>query len=200
MNNNDWASLEDFAVLFGYFWHRDFPIDPKHLGARRADWTIHIGNVVRNIADLIGWYPRFESGGRTDAIIRNAQGQDLIALEWEWKDILRKEGEIVEDELNKLQKHSASHKETLLYCGLVTYTHTPNIEEVYKHVIKKWEGISCPLLLVLIDFKDDKKYWSGRIFRNIRMSKFNGKNAEKDFRILPALPWELPGTRWEQLK
>ncbi len=49
-----WASPEDFATLFQYFWYRDFPIDQVSTGAKRADWTIHIGVVVRNVADLMG--------------------------------------------------------------------------------------------------------------------------------------------------
>lgn len=81
MNNNDWASMKDFATLFGYFWHRDFPIAPKALGARQVDWTKHIDAIVRNIANLCGLYTRYEWGGRQDAIIRNANYQDLIALE-----------------------------------------------------------------------------------------------------------------------
>ena len=49
-----WATPEDFATLFQYFWHRDFPMDQRSTGARRTDWTIHIGVVIRSIADLMG--------------------------------------------------------------------------------------------------------------------------------------------------
>ncbi len=49
-----WATPEDFAALFQYFWNRDFPISERATGARRIDWTIHIGVVVRSIADLMG--------------------------------------------------------------------------------------------------------------------------------------------------
>ncbi len=86
-SNQSWATLEDFATLFQYFWHRDFPIDEKRaVGARRADWTIHIGVVVRNIADLMGLVARFERGKRKDAVLRSTEG-DEIAIEWEWEDI-----------------------------------------------------------------------------------------------------------------
>ena len=78
-----WATPEDFATLFQYFWHRDFPIDPKAVGAKRTDWTIHIGVIVRNIADLMGLVARFETGGRTDAVLRSTEG-DEVAIEWEW--------------------------------------------------------------------------------------------------------------------
>jgi len=29
MLEENWASVEDFATLFQYFWHRDFPMDEK---------------------------------------------------------------------------------------------------------------------------------------------------------------------------
>ena len=83
-----WATPEDFATLFQYFWHRDFPLDQKAIGARRADWTMHIGIVVRNIADLMGLVPRFEIGGKKDAVLRGWHGPEIaideIAVEWEW--------------------------------------------------------------------------------------------------------------------
>ena len=89
-----WASPEDFATLFQYFWHRDFPIDQIATGAKRTDWTIHIGVVVRNIADLMGLVTRFERRGRKDAVLRSAGG-DEIAIEWEW-------GGVWGNELDKL--------------------------------------------------------------------------------------------------
>ena len=86
MLKGGWASIEDFATLFQYFWHRDFPMDQKSPGARRSDWTIHTGIVVRNIADLLGFHSRFESGKRKDAVMRNTE-QDVVALEWEWEGV-----------------------------------------------------------------------------------------------------------------
>ena len=91
--NETWASPEDFATLFQYFWYRDFPIDQKATGARRVDWTIHIGIVVRNVADLMGLVTRFESGGRKDAVLRSTDG-DEIAIEWEWSGVLGKANEL----------------------------------------------------------------------------------------------------------
>ena len=49
----NWATPEDFATLFQYFWHKDFPIDPLSPGAKRTGLTIPIGIVVQSIADLI---------------------------------------------------------------------------------------------------------------------------------------------------
>ncbi len=119
-----WATPEDFATLFQYFWHRDFPIDEISIGAKRADWTIHIGVVVRNIADLMGLVTRFERGGRKDAVLRSANG-DEVAIEWEW-------GGVWGNELEKLYNHDAwrsdkTKTKILKYAVLITYTHTPQL-------------------------------------------------------------------------
>ena len=110
-----WASPEDFATLFQYFWYRDFPIDQKAIGARRSDWTIHTGIVVRNIADLMGLVTRFESGKRKDAILRSAEG-DEIAIEWEWGGVFGKANEV-----QKLRDHKVrpKGKERLKYAVLM---------------------------------------------------------------------------------
>lgn len=43
-----WATPEDFATLFQYFWYRNFPIDQKAVGARRTDWTIHMSSCAKH--------------------------------------------------------------------------------------------------------------------------------------------------------
>ena len=93
-----WGTPEDFATLFKYFWHRDFPMSEGAVGARRTDWTIHIGLVVRSIGDLMGLATRFERGGRKDAVLRSLEG-DEIAAEWEWRGVW-------ENELCKLREHN----------------------------------------------------------------------------------------------
>ncbi len=186
-----WASPDDFATLFQYFWYRDFPMDAKKaIGAGRADWTIHIGIVVRNIADLMGLVTRFERGGRKDAILRSTEG-DEIAIEWEW-------GGVWGNELEKLKQHKVwsidrSSERLLKYAVLITYTHTPNIEKVYDHVMKEWERAPWPLLLILIDLEESKKFL--KEFKNMQMSVFY-KGERKELRVAPAFPWEVPGTRW----
>lgn len=191
-----WASPEDFATLFQYFWYRDFPIDQKARGARRSDWTIHIGIVVRNVADLMGLVARFESGKRKDAVLRSTKG-DEIAIEWEWGGVFGKA-----NELDKLKCHKVrpKGKERLKYAVLITYTHTPNIKEVHKLVKAKWEegeGARWPLLLILIDVIDvpKPKFPTGKEFVNIQMSVFD-KGERRDLRLAPAFPWQVPGTRW----
>ena len=159
-----WAMPEDFATLFQYLWHRDFPMDQSAKGARRTDWTIHIGVVVRSIGDLMGLATRFERGGRKDAILRSTQG-DEIAVEWEW-------GGVWGNELKKLKNHQVwssekGREKSLRYGVLITYTHTPNIKRVYSHVMNEWEGARWPLLLILIDLEESKKFPMGKDFKNI---------------------------------
>ena len=181
-----WASPEDFATLFQYSWYRDFPMDAKMAtGVGRVDWTIHIGVVVRNMADLMGLVTRFERGGRKDAILRSTDG-DEIAIEWEW-------GGVWGNELKKLKDHSVrpKGKEELKYAVLITYTHahraTPDMEKVYNHVIKEWEGARWPLLLIRIDVIDVPKrnITSGREFQKIQMSVFQG-GERREIRSAPA--------------
>jgi len=194
MLEGSWASPEDFATLFQYFWHRDFPMDQKSPGARRSDWTIHTGIVVRNIADLMDFHSRFESGKRKDAVMRNTE-QDVIALEWEW-------GGVWGNEIKKLKEHrlwsyDKDSARLLRYAVFITYTHTYNIDKVYKHVLDEWEGASYPLLLILIDVEESKIFFSHKEFKNIQMSVFyKGKRTE--LRSAPAFPWKVFGTRWSR--
>ena len=193
MDEDTWASIEDFATLFQYFWYRDFPMDAKKAtGAGRVDWTIHIGVVVRNIADLMGLVTRFERGGRKDALLRSTEG-DEVAIEWEW-------GGVWGNELEKLKHHKVWSKDKgserlLKYAVLITYTHPPNIPKVYDHVMEEWKGARWPLLLILIDLEESKEFGSHKEFKNIQMSVFH-KGKRRKLRVAPAFPWEVSGTRW----
>jgi len=187
-----WATPEDFATLFQYFWHRDFPIDETATGAKRADWTIHIGVIVRNIADLMGMVTRFESRGRKDAVLRSVDG-DEIAVEWEW-------GGVWGNELDKLKHHNVwskdkAHERPLRYAVFITYTHTPNIAKVYDHVTQSWEDGKWPLLLILIDVEKCKRFSTGKEFKDVRMSIFH-PSGRKELRTAPAFPWKIEGSRW----
>lgn len=190
-----WAAPEDFATLFQYFWHRDFPTDEISSGAKRTDWTIHIGIIVRSIADLMGLVTRFESGGRKDAVLRSADG-DEVAIEWEW-------GGVWGNELDKLRCHKVwskdKKKESLEYAVLITYTHTPNIEKVYQHVRDKWKGSQYPLLLILVDVEKSRSFSSGKAFNYIQMSLFN-ESGQRVLRRVPAFPWNVESSRWHPRK
>ena len=187
-----WAIPEDFATLFQYFWHRDFPIDQISTGAKRTDWTIHIGIIIRNVADLMGLVTRFERRGRKDAVLRSAD-RDEIAVEWEWSGVWG-------NELQKLKRHEVWGKDKateglLKYAVLITYTHTPNIAKVYDHVTQSWQDAKWPLLLILIDVEKSKRFSTGKEFKNIRMSTFD-PSGRKELRTAPAFPWKVEGSRW----
>lgn len=187
-----WAAPEDFATLFQYFWHRDFPMGQGATGARRSDWTIHIGIVVRNMADLMGLYARFESGHRKDAVLRSGQG-DEIAVEWEWNGVWG-------NELDKLREHKVWHPKKvsarlLRYAVLITYTHTPNIEKVYEHVRNEWKDARWPLLLILIDLEESAKFFSRKEFKHLNMSVFES-DCQRKLRQAPAYPWNVHSSRW----
>lgn len=188
-----WATPEDFTTLFQYFWHKDFPIDQRSTGAKRTDWTIHIGVIVRSIADLMGLVTRFEAGGRKDAVLRSTDG-DEVAIEWEWEGVWKA------NELQKLRTHKCwsptkDPNKLLKYAVLITYTHSPNIAKVCEHVKKEWEGAPWPLLLVLIDLEESKKYYSGKEFKGLHMFIFSAGECAK-LREAPAFPWDVEGTRW----
>ena len=118
---------------------------------------------------------------------------DEIAVEWEW-------GGVWGNELKKLKNHRVSSpekgKERLLKYGvLITYTHTPNIEKVYSHVMNEWEGARWPLLLILIDLEESKKFPMGKDFKNINVSIFDASGQRK-LRVAPAFPWNVESSRW----
>ena len=193
-----WASGEDFATLFQYIWYRDFPIGggPRAVGALRSDWTIHTGLVVRSIADFIGLWARFESGQRTDAVLRSGEG-DEVAVEWEW------DGVWGQNELQKLKNYKVwsrnkGSKRLLRYAVLITYTHTPNIEKVKEHVLAEWQGAPWPLLLILIDVEESNKFTSGKEFKELNMSLFDTV-GQKNLRTAPAFPWSVESSRWRVL-
>ena len=194
MEEDTWASIEDFATLFQYFWHRDFPMDQKSPGARRSDWTIHTGIVVRQIADLMGFHSRFESGKRKDAVLRNME-QDVVALEWEWEGVWGNEIDKLKN--HKMWSYDKDSQRKLQYAVFITYTHTYNIDRVYERVLAEWEGAPYPLLLILIDVEESKEFFSHKEFKNIQMLVFHkGKNIE--LRSAPAFPWKVAKTRWSR--
>lgn len=179
MVEENWASVEDFATLFQYFWYRDFPLSRQAIGAHRVDWTIHIGIVVRNIADLMSLVTRFEAGGRKDAVLRSADG-DEVAIEWEW-------GRDVDKELKKLYEHRKlwpKSKKGLKYAVLITYT--DNIENFCKQVMEKWKDARWPLLLILIKVEKvpRKEFSSGRKFEDIQMYRLTRMSRKNVFELL----------------
>src|SRR5579871_4698330 len=100
-SSQDRPWLTDFATIFAHLWYRDFPLQwSLRDKAQPADWTTHIGIAVRSTADLLGLFTHFESGGRTDAVLRDTCGA-VAALEWEWASLHR--GDSVITEFEKLK-------------------------------------------------------------------------------------------------
>lgn len=188
-----WARPEDFATLFQYFWHRDFPIDREATGAHRADWTIHIGVVVRNLADLLGLYARFEAVGRKDAVLRAWSG-DEVAVEWEWEGVRDNELDKLRDP-RRVWKRGRDAPKQLKYAVLITYSQTQDIDKAYEHVKERWEKAPWPLLLILIDFRKSRKFSSGRELKNINISVFDS-SERRDLRAAPAFPWNVEESCW----
>jgi hypothetical protein len=198
VTEDKWAALEDFATLFQYCWYNNFPIDKIiATGAKRADWTIHIGLVVRRVGDLLGFVTRFEHGGRTDAILRSTDGDEIV-LEWEWEDTDR-------EEIKKLEKHKVwnSHQtpnRTLKYAVIIIYNDNSaeNKDEMCKNISNEWNKVSYPLLLILIDGVKSKELYSKRKFTTINMWKIF-KGEVNELRSEKAVPWEIDKTRWSYL-
>ncbi len=188
-----WATIEDFATLFQYFWHRDFPIGQGATGAKRADWTIHTGVVVRQMADLMGLVTRFESGGRKDAILRGDDG-DEIAIEWEYESTWSNELEKLRN--HKIWRPGGRADKPLRFAVLITYAPVSQIEQVHLKVGTKWRGASWPLLLVLVDYADSERSRTRREFQCIHASAFDREGRRDGLRTAPALPWRVEGSRW----
>jgi len=185
-----WAKPEDFAALFQYFWHRDFPIDQKKAtGAKRIDWTIHIGVIVRSIADLMGLVTRFERGGRKDALLRSSDGDEL-AIEWEWQGVDK-------NELSKLKSHKGwPQGKQIKYAVLITYTNVDRFEDDFEQVKKYWADAKWPLLLILVGSKKSRLYSTGRDFDVIRFYLIDSGNQIL-LRESPAVPCNVAGSRWQ---
>src|SRR5262249_53976446 len=112
--------LTDFATIFAHMWYRDFPLQRSLRDkAQRADWTTHIGIAVGSTADLLGLFTHFESGGRTDAVLRDTRGA-VAALEWEWAALHR--GDSVITEFEKLKDRCAGEDHRgVRFAGLIGY-------------------------------------------------------------------------------
>jgi hypothetical protein len=183
--------LRDFATIFAHAWYRDFPIQPPvRIKAQRADWTIHIGVAVRATADLLGLFSHFESGGRTDAILRDRTKAPVAAFEWEWIRLGKKT-----NELEKLKRASRDPKFACIqFAAFITYSRESEAEENLARVLKSWEGAAVPLLLTAIVFQwKDKR----RVFKRMTFHEVHDGAAQL-LRDQPAYPWEVKGSRWEQ--
>ena len=200
--------LEDFATIFAHMWYRDFPLQPSfRLKAERADWTTHIGIAVRSTADLMGLFTHFESGGWTDAVLKDNGGHAVAALEWEWSSLHR--GDAVVTEFKKLMGCCAKEElRGLRFACLIGYArsgigsrgagdYAERTAAVLDSYEKRWVGDLPPLLLVAIHFDTTGQRKAGREFTRVAMDVIKG-GTRKPLREQTAYPWKVTGSRWEQ--
>jgi len=177
---------KDFISIFNAFWYRDFPLVKglKEAGSR-AEWTIHLGICTRSTADLLGYFTYFESGGRTDAIIKDNDEKVIANLEWEWK-----EPRFIEKVNEVRQLHSA--RENCKFSVFVSYSDNRYHDQNLLAVLEQWGSVAEPLVLILIRFNLN----SSRVFD--LMETYHIQNGKvRKVRRQKALPWDASGTRWE---
>ncbi len=179
-------AIKDFICLFNAFWYRDFPLSEsyKALGSR-AEWTTHIGSCVKSCADMLGYFTYFESGIRTDAVIKDNQGNDIAHIEWEW-------WQPHSDKVNEIKK-LFSEKSHAKFSVLFSYSREDKHIENLKSIQKQWKNSTSPLIVFLITFKYEK---GARWFDNLETYIVKDGKMKK-VRTQPALPWHTVGTRWE---
>jgi hypothetical protein len=192
--------LTDFATIFAHMWYQDFPIRSLKFKAHRADWTIHIGVTVRATSDLMGLLTRFETGGRTDAVLTDNRDRHLALVEWEYEGLHKGDSGVTEfDKLNK----SCSDQQDLRFACLIVYrvvgptsSHAGKVKDATRTVesyTKRWTS-RPPLLLVAIEY-DWQTKGSFRNFRRITMDRIAGGEKAR-LRSQPAYPWKVDGSRW----
>ena len=107
------------------------------------------------------------------------------------------------NELEKLKSHRAWRPKgveprPLAYGVLITYTHTPNVDRVREHVSHQWAGSGWPLLLVLIDVEESKRFTSGKEFKSMRSMLFSVKGEARILSESPSTPWGVAASRWSE--
>jgi hypothetical protein len=166
----------DFVTLFNYLWYKDFPVDKNNGLAKRANWTIHMGLVIRQCASLLQARALFESGGRTDAVVQYSDEEILTFVEWEWS---RAHTDI--NEIKKL-RGKASQAAFQTFIG---YSRIDDIQAALDQTLHTWVDAESPLIYFLITYDVEK---GSRHFKDLVTYQFT-KNRYKKIRSQPALPW-----------
>lgn len=168
----------DFVTLFNYLWYKDFPVTEADGLANRANWTIHMGLVIRQCASLLGARALFESGGRTDAVLQYTANDILTFVEWEWK---RAHTDI--NEIEKLRSKASQ----AAFQTFIGYSRVEDVKDALEQTSSTWADAERPLIYFLITYDVVK---GSRHFNELVTYQFT-KNRYKKIRSQPALPWTV---------
>ena len=171
----------DFITLFNCLWYQDFPVTADDGFVGRANWTIHLGLVVRQCAKLMGAKALFEQGGRTDAILKYPDGQILSNVEWEW---IESHKEKVE-ELKKLRQQVADSDVPPAFSTFISYSTGANLPAAIEKAKELWAECNKPLIFFIITFERQS---GSRVFAELQ-THFFSRGRHKKVRTQPALPW-----------
>jgi len=134
----------------------------------------------------MGYFTHFEHGNRTDAVIKDNKGMDVAHIEWEWQQPF-KEG------VNEIKKLYEA-RDGAEFSVFISYSRTQDHEKNIAKINRDWKKSDIPLIAILVTFDF---YDRVRHFQKLEAYEFQRGNIRK-FRVQPALPWTLKGTRWEE--
>lgn len=177
----------DFITLFNCLWYQDFPVVETDEGVNRANWTIHLGLVVRQCAKLLGARAYFEQGGRTDAILRFPEGQGLSNVEWEWTESHKEKV----NEVHKLLEKSDS----AAFSTFISYSKLNNLPDALNRANEIWSEAKKPLVFFVITYELNGR---NRRFLDLQ-TYFFSKGKYKKVRSQPALPWEVNRSKFNSV-
>jgi hypothetical protein len=124
---------------------------------------------------------------RTDAVIKDNKGRDVIHIEWEW---FNPKNESV-NEIQKLRSNSEDADLSVL----ITYSNLDHHEANLRAIEKQWGRNQHPLLVFLVTYNGSTK----RHFEDLETYHVQNGSMRK-LRSQPALPWNNLGTRWERIE
>lgn len=178
----------DFISLYNAFWYRDFPVVLGPIDfAKRADWTTHIATGIRQVASMMGLFSCFESGGRTDAELQEANRKVWAKVEWEWDE--PRDHKLGKGELAKLA-NASSKADVSIFIG---YTQVKTLDENLALIRDAWGAIEQPLVVLLVTFTVEGQW---RYFDQLKTFTTDSRGLSL-VREQPALPWDVPNSRWQ---
>ncbi len=179
------------GLPYNALWYRDFPIIPgRPVINRRALWTTHIASTVKQCADLLGLFTCFETGGKTDAVVEDSDGRKWAKIEWEWFQPHR-------DKVNELDKlaQAVEEADTFVFIGYSRSDKEGDAASNIDKICESWGEIEKPLIVFLVTFfsKNNKRQFETLQTHLIQRGK------HRKLREQPALPWNVPGTKWQNM-